>query len=76
MYEIAKIKQQDPPNRFRSLQTICKSIIGCAQTCGIEVVPKLDAKEYAEFLAQRKVIVEDQLKELQAKKEARMLRVA
>jgi len=75
VYEIAKIKQQDPPMRFMPLQDICKQIIGCAQTCGIQVVSKLDSKEYSEFLAQRKVIVEEQLKELQAKKEARMLRM-
>lgn len=74
VYEIAKIKQQDPPMQILSLETICKQILGIAQTCGIQVVHSLDALEYGKFLQERKVIVEEQLKELQAKKEARMLR--
>lgn len=74
VYEIAKIKQQDPPNRILSLETICKQIIGIAQTCGIKVVPTLDAQEYGKFLQERKLVEEEQLKELQAKKEAKMLR--
>nr|CAG4649822.1 EOG090X0I63 [Scapholeberis mucronata]SVE93987.1 EOG090X0I63 [Scapholeberis mucronata] len=74
VYEIAKIKQQDPPSMFLSLETICKQIIGSARSCGIKVVPKLDAKEYEQFLKDRKIAVEEELKELQAKKEARMLR--
>nr|SVE76129.1 EOG090X0I63 [Daphnia hispanica] len=76
VYEIAKIKQQDSTQSFLSLETICKQIISTARTCGIEVVPKLDAREYGDFLEQRKQIVEEELKELQAKKEARMLRTA
>lgn len=76
MYEIAKIKQQDPPLRFLPLQTICNQIIGIAHTCGIKVVPRLDAQEYADFLKERKLIEEEELKELQLKKEARMLRTA
>nr|CAG4638840.1 EOG090X0I63 [Cyclestheria hislopi] len=49
VYEIAKIKQQDPPNKFLSLETVCKQVIGIAHSCGIEVVPKLDAKDYARY---------------------------
>lgn len=45
-------------------------------SCGIEVVKELDAEEYAEFIEERKVVVEQQLKELQEKKEARMLRTS
>lgn len=74
VYEIAKIKQQDRTMKILSLETICKQILGIARAAGIQVVHKLDAKEYGEFLAQRKLIVEEQLKELQAKKEAKMLR--
>lgn len=74
VYEIAKIKQQDPPLMFLSLETICKQILGCARTCGIKVVPSLDPKEYEQFLKERKIAVEEELKELQEKKEARMLR--
>jgi len=76
VYEIAVIKQQDPNLCFFSLQDICRKVIACAKTCGIAVVPHLDAKEYGEFLEHRKVVVEEQLKELQAKKEAKMLRTA
>lgn len=76
VYEIAVIKQQDPTLMFHSLENICKMVLASARTCGIQVVPNLDPKEYGDFLAQRKVIVEEQLKELQAKKEAKMLRTA
>nr|SVE74551.1 EOG090X0I63 [Daphnia barbata] len=76
VYEIAKIKQQDPTQSFLPLETICKQIIAIASTCGIQVVPSMNAQEYGEFLEQRKLIVEEELKDLQAKKEARMLRTA
>lgn len=49
-------------------------IIGTARSCGIEVVRDLDPKEYEEFLKERAVIIENQKKELQEKKEAKMLR--
>jgi large subunit ribosomal protein L11 len=76
VYEIAKIKQQDATLSFLPLETICKQVVAIAKSCGIEVVPKLDAEEYGEFLKERKIIVEEELKDLQAKKEARMLRTA
>jgi len=74
VYEIAKIKHLDPPNKFLPLRVICQQVIASAHTCGIEVVAKLDAVDYAEFLSERKTLVEEQLKELQEKKEAKMLR--
>jgi len=74
VYEIAKIKQLDPPNKFLPLQVICQQVIASAHTCGVQVVPTLEASEYAEFLSERKLVVEEQLKELQEKKEAKMLR--
>ena len=49
-------------------------ICGIAKSCGIEVVRDLDPKEYGEFIIERKAIVEQQKKELQEKKEAKMLR--
>lgn len=49
-------------------------IIAIAKSCGIEVVQKLDPKEYAEFLETRKAVVEEQKRELQEMKEAKMLR--
>lgn len=44
LYEIAKIKQQDPPLEYKSLKEICTMLIATARTCGIEVVKELDAK--------------------------------
>ncbi|XP_063387186.1 large ribosomal subunit protein uL11m [Cydia fagiglandana] len=76
LYEIAKIKQQDPPLEWRPLQEICTMLIATARTCGIQVVRDLDAKEYGEFLAERKLAVEEQKKQLQEKREAKMLRTA
>jgi len=53
---------------------ICKMFLGIARTCGIQVVKDLDAKEYAQFLIDRKTYEEDFKKELDAIKEAKMLR--
>lgn len=74
IYEIAKIKQEDPGLDVTPLRDICRYIIGTAKSCGIKVVKDLDSKEYAEFLKERAAIVEQQKKELQEKKEAKMLR--
>lgn len=74
IYEIAKIKAEDPPLECTSLEIICKMMIGTARSCGIEVVRHLDPVEYAQFLEDRKVIIAQQRKELDEKKEARMLR--
>nr|CAD7412649.1 unnamed protein product [Timema poppensis] len=74
LYEISKIKSEDPPLECKTLEEICKMLVGVARSCGIEIVRDLDPVEYEEFLEQRKVIVENQQKELQEKKEARMLR--
>ncbi|XP_063627897.1 large ribosomal subunit protein uL11m [Cydia splendana] len=76
LYEIAKIKQQDPPLEWRPLQEICTMLIATARTCGIQIVRDLHAKEYGEFLAERKLAVEEQKKQLQEKREAKMLRTA
>ena len=38
LYEIAKIKQQDPNMQHIPLLGICRSIKGTARTCGIRVV--------------------------------------
>ncbi|KAG5241556.1 hypothetical protein OIU85_008833 [Salix viminalis] len=42
VYEIAKVKQSDPYCQYMSLESICKSIIGTANTMGIKVVKDLD----------------------------------
>ncbi|KAL7728925.1 hypothetical protein ACLKA6_004259 [Drosophila palustris] len=74
LYEIAAIKIQDPPNALLTMQQMCEMLIGIARTCGIKVVRDLDPTEYAQFLEERKVIVEDQRRELLEKREAKMLR--
>lgn len=76
IYEIAQIKQQDPPLQVHTVQTICNMLIGTARGMGIEVVKELDAKEYGEFLEERVKIVEEQKRELQEKKEAKLLRTS
>lgn len=74
LYEIAAIKIQDPPNALFTMRQMCMSLIGTARTCGIEVVRDLDAKDYETFLQERQVVVEEQRRELQEKREAKMLR--
>lgn len=43
-------------------------------TIVLQVVREIDPEEYGEFLKNRTSVVEEQLKELQEKKEAKMLR--
>lgn len=74
IYEIAQIKKQDPTLETKSLVEVCYMMIGVAKSCGIEVVKELDPKEYGEFLIERQAIIAEQKKELQEKKEAKMLR--
>ncbi|CAG9820951.1 unnamed protein product [Phaedon cochleariae] len=74
IYEIAQIKQTDPTLEVKTLEELCKMIVGVAKSCGIEVVNDLDPQEYGQFLIERKEIEERQKKELQEKKEAKMLR--
>lgn len=49
-------------------------LVNIARTCGIKIVKELKAEDYAQFLEERKVVVEEQRKELQEKREAKMLR--
>ncbi|GBG83964.1 hypothetical protein CBR_g37836 [Chara braunii] len=44
IYEIAKIKQQDPDCQYLSLKGICTSLIGTARSMGIKVVRNLDSE--------------------------------
>lgn len=53
---------------------MCEMLVGIARTCGIQVVRELKADEYAAFLEERKAVVEEQRRELQEKREAKMLR--
>uniref|UniRef100_A0A0D3HEH7 Large ribosomal subunit protein uL11m n=2 Tax=Oryza TaxID=4527 RepID=A0A0D3HEH7_9ORYZ len=41
VYEIAKLKQSDPYCKHMSLEALCKSIIGTANSMGIEIVKDL-----------------------------------
>lgn len=59
---------------FFLLQEMCEMLVGVARSCGIQIVRNLDAKEYAEFLKERTKIIDAQRKELEEKREARMLR--
>jgi len=53
---------------------MCEMLISIARTCGIKVVKEIDPAAYGEFLEERKTIVEQQRRELQEKREAKMLR--
>lgn len=74
LYEIAAIKIQDPPNALLTMQQMCMALLGTARTCGIEVVRGLDAAEYEQFLQERQLVIDEQKRELQEKREAKMLR--
>lgn len=74
IYEIALIKMEDPPNVLKTLQFMCEQIIQTAQNMGIQVVKSLDPEEYQQFLEERKVVVAEQRRELDEKKEAKLLR--
>ncbi|XP_015591001.1 39S ribosomal protein L11, mitochondrial [Cephus cinctus] len=74
LYEIAKIKSEDPPLALMSLQQVCLMMVGIARSVGIEIVRDLDPDEYAEFLKEREVIVAEQKRQLQELREAKMLR--
>lgn len=74
LYEIAKIKLQDPPNALLSHQEMTQMLVGVARTCGVEIVRHLDPDEYGKFLEERKVIVAQQKKEIEEAREAKMLR--
>ncbi|XP_013782141.1 39S ribosomal protein L11, mitochondrial-like [Limulus polyphemus] len=74
VYEIAKIKSQDPTYDCVPLQEVCQDIIDSAKSCGIEVVHHLNEEDYEKFLEERKEIVKQQLAELEEKRQAKMLR--
>ena len=74
VYEIAKIKSQDENWQEFDLKDICQQIIDCAYDCGIKVVDKLDPIEYGKFLEERNQIVEQELADIKAAKEAKLLR--
>ena len=74
VYEIAKIKQQDELWQEFDLKDICDVIIDKAFYMGVRVVDSLDAEEYAKFLKERAEIVAKEKAEIQAAREAKLLR--
>lgn len=76
IYEIAKMKLQDPPNALKTHEQMCQQLVGVAKSCGIEVVRNLDPEEYGKFLEQRRIFIAEQKAEIAAAREAKMLRSA
>ena len=76
MYEIALVKSQDPPLQMVDLQDVCRLLIDSAHSLGIRVVDEIDPEWYQEFLEERKEIFRKQKEEIQAIKEAKLLRTA
>lgn len=56
------------------MQQMCEMLVGAARTVGIEIVDSLDPVEYQQFLDDRKIVVEEQRKQLQEARDAKMLR--
>jgi large subunit ribosomal protein L11 len=75
-YEIAEVKSKDYIYDCVPLKKIVQEIVDEARFMGIKVVPRLDPVQYAEFLKNRKLEVEQQMKDLDEKRQARMLRTA
>ncbi|XP_053390343.1 39S ribosomal protein L11, mitochondrial-like [Mercenaria mercenaria] len=75
VYEIAKIKIQDPQNRGNTLQDVCKQVIGTAHSVGIQVVKSLDPEEYAEFLEEREERLQQFEIELEEVRKSKLLRL-
>jgi len=74
VYEIAKIKSRDSYWAEFDLEDICEEVIDRAYNAGIRVVDKLDPEEYGKFLKDRAEIVKRELAQIQAAKEAKLLR--
>ncbi|XP_011172274.1 39S ribosomal protein L11, mitochondrial [Solenopsis invicta] len=74
LYEIAKIKMEDPPNALLSLEHMCQMLVGIARTCGIEVVREIDPEEYAQFLKDREAFIAEYCEQLRSAKESKLLR--
>lgn len=74
MYEIAKIKSEDPPLALLSLEQICQMLVGIARTCGIKIVREINPEEYTQFLKDREEFIAQYQEELKLAKESKMLR--
>lgn len=74
VYEIAKIKSQDSIYDCVPLEQICKDVLKYARYCGIKVVKKLDPEEYRKFQAEREIVNQQQLAQIEEKRQAKLLR--
>jgi len=74
VYEIAKIKSKDEYWQEFDLEEICHHVCDYAYDCGVHVVDHIDPEEYGKFLKERAEIVRQELEEIQAAKEAKLLR--
>lgn len=74
LYEIAKIKLQDPPNALLDHQQMCQMLVGVCRTCGVEIVRELDPVDYGKFLEKRKIVIAEQKAAIEEAREAKMLR--
>lgn len=74
IYEIAKLKNEDPPLQSKSLEDVCKMVIGIAHKLGILVVRDLSAEEYDSFLKNREILLKEKQEERERVKQAKMNR--
>ncbi|KAG7204073.1 hypothetical protein KM043_001924 [Ampulex compressa] len=74
VYEIALIKSEDPQLTLLSLKQICEMIVGIARVCGIQIVRDIDPDEYAEFLKNREIELQQRREELELAKQSKFQR--
>ncbi|KRY37484.1 putative 39S ribosomal protein L11, mitochondrial, partial [Trichinella spiralis] len=74
VYEIAKVKQQEPVYLGVPLRQMCQTVMYYAQSCKIKVVRDIDPVEYHEFLKKREELVIKEMEELQSKRQAKIYR--
>lgn len=75
IYEIAKIKKDDPAFRGSTLKDVCKQVIGTAHSVSIQVVKSLDPKEYGQFLKEREEKLQEFEVRLEEARKSKLLRL-
>lgn len=76
LYEIAQIKRQDNWLKGYTLKQLCEMLLGECRHLGLKVVHELDKNEYLEFLKERKIFVDEQIKAAEEAKAAKLNRLA
>ncbi len=77
VYEIAKYVHEENAFAHLELKEVCEAVINKAIRCGIKVIREdLNANEYKKFLDERKIIEDQQLKELTEKRNSKLMRAA